>query len=193
MSEFRVVFICTGNIFRSAIAEAVFRAATEGLPVEVSSAGTLDLGGASAHTEAIQLAPRFGIDLSAHRSRCLTGVDLGEADLVVGFERAHVAAAVVESGADRARTFTLPELTGLLDTVPPTEGEPVEAARAAVERASAQRVESWSLPEIADPLGGSSAVFTESATLVAELTARLADQLFPQASAVAGREVPRSA
>ena len=41
--EFKVIFICTGNQARSAIAESYFRSATKGLPVTASSAGLLEL------------------------------------------------------------------------------------------------------------------------------------------------------
>ena len=42
---FHVVFICTGNRFRSVLAEHRLRQATSGLPVRVSSFGTLDDSG----------------------------------------------------------------------------------------------------------------------------------------------------
>jgi protein-tyrosine-phosphatase len=42
--SFDVVFICTGNRFRSAIAEGLMRRLTEGIAVQTTSAGTLDLG-----------------------------------------------------------------------------------------------------------------------------------------------------
>ena len=54
-----------------------------------------------------------GIDVAAHRSRLLDSI--AAADLVVGFERIHVAAAVVDGGAQRDRVFTLPELVPLLE------------------------------------------------------------------------------
>jgi hypothetical protein len=41
-ASFEVVFVCTGNRFRSPLAAALFGRATAGLPVSVSSRGTLD-------------------------------------------------------------------------------------------------------------------------------------------------------
>jgi protein-tyrosine phosphatase len=187
MNEFELVFVCTGNIFRSAIAEAVFRERTRGLPVRVSSAGTLDLGSAPAHEEALSLSEGLGVDLSAHRSRCFVDVDLRGADLVVGFERMHVARAVVDAGVDRGKAFTLPELTELLrSAAPPEADEPVERARGLVRAAAALRSADDALPEIADPIGGSSAVFAGTADHVAALARELAQELFaPQLSASA--------
>lgn len=180
MNELDVVFVCTGNIFRSAIAEAVFRERTRGRPVRVSSAGTLDLGSVPAHEEALALAGALGVDLAPHRARCLANVDVRGADLVVGFERLHVATAVVDGGAQRARTFTLPELVELLHRVEPDdEPDPAERARALVRRASELRSADDQLPEIADPIGGTRDVFAETGRRVAALTARLAETLFP--------------
>jgi protein-tyrosine phosphatase len=183
MSEFDVVFICTGNVFRSALAEAVFRARIAGFPARASSAGTLDLGDVPAHAEAIAIAPELGIDLSEHRARCVAHVDLDEADLVLGFERSHVAAAVVDAGAARDRTFTLPELVELLDRVPaPAEGDPAERARALVAAASAQRLPGAGFPEIPDPIGKPRPVFAATAREVADLTAAVAEALFPEST-----------
>ncbi len=48
-----------------------------------------------------------------HRAVALGRGEFGGADLVLGFEQYHVAAAVVDGGAARSRTFTLPELVEL--------------------------------------------------------------------------------
>ena len=112
---FDVVFICTGNRFRSAIGEGLMRRLTEGLPVRTTSAGTLDLGPVGALPEALELGPSLDLDLNEHRARCVSNVDLSDADLVLGFEYHHLAAAVTEGGARRERAFTLPELVTLLE------------------------------------------------------------------------------
>jgi protein-tyrosine phosphatase len=180
MNDFDVVFICTGNVFRSALAEAIFGTLTQGNPVRVSSAGTLDLGGAPAHAEAIAVAPDLGVDLYAHRARAVAHVDLSDTDLVLGFERGHVAAAVVDAGAPRERTFTLPELVELLDAVRAQGGtDSAERARALVAAAAAQRLPGAPFPEIADPIGKSRKVFAATAREVADLTSALAEKLFP--------------
>jgi protein-tyrosine-phosphatase len=128
----------------------VFAAETEGLPVEVSSLGTLDLGPVPALPEAVTLAEELGLDLSSHSARQLG--DLREHDLVVGFERKHVIAAVVDAGAAVERTFTLPELVELLHrlSAPPAD------ARGRIAGAHAARPPNFRkgpLPEIRDPLG----------------------------------------
>jgi len=53
-AAFRIDFVCTGNRFRSPLAAELLRRAIGGLPVEVASVGTLDLGPLSALPEAME-------------------------------------------------------------------------------------------------------------------------------------------
>jgi protein-tyrosine phosphatase len=179
--EFDLVVICSGNRFRSPIAEGILRGATDGLPVRVRSFGTLDLAPSQALPEALELAPSLGIDLTSHRSRPLTGEDLSSADLVVGFERIHLSRAVLDAGAPRERAFLLTELVDRLEGVTLPEGlGPVERARAAIRKADeARTADRRAVPkEIADPIGGPRAGFRTSADDVSRLTQRLVDLLF---------------
>lgn len=181
--RFRVVFVCTGNRFRSPLAAALLRHAAGDALVEVSSVGTLELDRVGSLPEAAEAAMRFGVDLSGHRTRSLATTSLRDADLVVGFERAHVVAAVVDGGAARDRTFTLPELTELLGRIlAPSSDEPVARAREAVRRAACARPEDdrnlMSVSELADPLGRSRHEQAEIADRVRELVEYLRTGLF---------------
>lgn len=183
-AAFDVVFICTGNRFRSAIAEALLTQLTEGLPVRASSAGTLDLGPAAVLPEALELAPALGIDLTAHRARCIRDVDFRDADLVLGFELIHLATAVVDCGAPRDRSFTLPELVALLpaSASAAADGDLVAHAREAVRGAHERRDSDGRRLELADPLGGSPELFRQTAAEIRVLTERLAAALFRRAA-----------
>ena len=178
--DFDVVVICSGNRFRSPIAEAVLRREAEGLPVHVRSFGTMDLPSGHALSEAIELAPGYGLDLVSHRSRPIAGEDLSDADLVIGFEQIHVSTAVVGAGAQRERTFLITELVaGLDESVPPQEDGVVDRARAAVRQADGARKAASRIPqEIADPIGGPSAGYRKTADEVYLLTTRVAERLF---------------
>ncbi|CAN5576337.1 hypothetical protein BH24ACT26_BH24ACT26_13700 [soil metagenome] len=182
---FEILFVCTGNRCRSPIAEGQLRRLAAGLPVEVGSVGLLDLGSAPALPEVLEVAHSAGLDLNAHRARYLNDVDLSEVDLVVGLERSHVAAAVVEANVPYERTFTLKEIVRLLSRVrPPDESEPVARARAMVARAHEQRgAEQGFVPgeDIEDPFGGQRAAYVEMAQTVAELCAALVEGLFGRA------------
>ena len=184
MSEpLRVAFVCTGNRFRSPLAAALFESEAEGLPVEIASLGTLDLGDEPALPEAVALAEGLGLDLTAHRARSVSELELGAYDLVLGFERKHVVASVVDAKAKIERTFTLPELLGLLRGIPgpPLPREPVERARVRIRQAHAARPHGFRnapLPELRDPLGLSPAEQRETARELSEQVTELADDLF---------------
>jgi protein-tyrosine phosphatase len=184
LSDFRVAFVCTGNRFRSPLAAAVFRREAEqlGVSVDVESFGLLELDGSPVLGEALELGNGFGVDLASHRSRALQRDALEDADLVVGFERVHVAAAVVDAGARREVTYTLPELVSLLAQVPQRASEPAAAgARELVLAASSQQADAESLPdvpELADPLGQPYRRQQELAVRLADLTQTLARRLF---------------
>ena len=195
---FRIVVVCTGNRFRSPLAEAFIRRLTAGLPVEVSSRGALDLDGAPPLENAVEGAAKLGVDISGHRARCLAGTDLREVDLVLGFERAHVSRAVVDYGAPREKTFTLPELVELLAALPAADPDargPVERARAVVEQAGRYRRPFGArLPELADPLRASDRVQRDTVGRLYDASAALVRHLFgaEAARAAENRTIARS-
>ena len=116
-ATFDVVFICTGNQARSALAAALLTPLVAGLDVSVRSRGTQG-GGDPALPFAIAAAESVGIDLGSHRSVPLAPGELSGSDLVIGFEPYHIAAGVVDGQAVRGRTFLLRELVDLVAAVP---------------------------------------------------------------------------
>lgn len=189
---FHVVFVCTGNRFRSVLAEHRLRQLTNGLPVHVSSFGTLDDPGVPALADAIELGAAAGLDLGGHRSRALLGEDLRGVDLVVGFERNHVASAVVEASAAREKTFGAYELVELLARIESPDGRSLpERARNAVARANAARNESQRpFRELADPVGRGRSVAAETARQVGDQTVRIAFGLFGDRPATESTDLP---
>jgi protein-tyrosine phosphatase len=187
---FEILFVCTGNRCRSPLAEEQLRRLAAGLPVSVGSVGLLDLGSAPALPEVLEVARSVGLDLSSHRSRHLAGVDLSGVDLVLGLERSHVAAVVVEANVPYDKAFTLKEIVRLLTGVrASSEGDPEERARALVRSAHERRRAEPSFvagEDIEDPFGGPRSGYVEMAGTVAELCRSLMTRLFP-ASTPAGR------
>jgi protein-tyrosine-phosphatase len=88
----RVLFVCTGNLCRSPMAEALARHEADklGLELTVASAGTMDLGPRPAEAQAIAVCREIGVDLSTHVSREVTREAL-DVDYVWVMERAHAA------------------------------------------------------------------------------------------------------
>jgi protein-tyrosine phosphatase len=188
---FEILFVCTGNRCRSPIAEEQLRQLSKGLPVKVGSVGLLDLGLAPALPEVLEVGRSVGLDLSSHRARHLASVDLSNVDLLVGLERSHVAAAVVEAEVPYEKAFTLKEIVRLLRSVdPPREAsDSVQRARALVRAAHELRQKDTAFvpgEDIEDPFGGPRQAYVEMAHTVGELCRALIGALFQHRDSVAG-------
>ncbi len=84
-----MLFVCTGNIFRSLTAEHALRQAVQARPeVHVSSAGTDDYPHVVRPNVREYLRSR-GFDVSAHRRRTLTAPILKDATLVIAMSTDH--------------------------------------------------------------------------------------------------------
>ncbi|QPE04486.1 low molecular weight phosphotyrosine protein phosphatase [Microbacterium schleiferi] len=94
VEPFRVVFVCTGNICRSPMAEVVFRALADsagvGDRVVSTSAGTGDWHvGERADERTLDALSRRGYDGARHRARQFGMADFSRSDLVVALDRSH--------------------------------------------------------------------------------------------------------
>ncbi|MXW56517.1 MAG: low molecular weight phosphatase family protein [Gemmatimonadales bacterium] len=91
-----LLFVCTGNICRSPLAEVIARAEAEArgwAEVSCVSAGTFAFPGQPASGPGVAVAAAHGLDLAAHASQELSLELLEWADLVIGMEASHAGAA----------------------------------------------------------------------------------------------------
>jgi len=87
----RILFVCSGNLCRSFMAERIFRKQLKKQALHhvlAASACLLDLGGAGADPHAVAILREKGIDGSRHRSRTLSAEMVTGADLVLVMEEA---------------------------------------------------------------------------------------------------------
>lgn len=90
-----ILFVCLGNICRSPAAEGVMRgmAAAQGVEIALDSAGTGDWHvGRPPHPPMVAAARARGWDLSALRARQIAPADFHRFDLILGMDRANLAA-----------------------------------------------------------------------------------------------------
>lgn len=177
---FEVAFVCTGNRARSALSEALYRRYADGFDTRVRSFGTLDVGGALALDHAVDAGRRLGVDLSAHTAVALSNGVLAEADLVLGFEPHHVAAAVIDGAALPDRVFLLREFAELIEAGSRADSS-AQHARSEVLAAHASRATPSSSAArfvIADPVGRSSSVMYATAVEIEALVRRIVWGLF---------------
>lgn len=94
VSDFlRIVFVCSGNICRSPMAEALTRSMLEQRDLEaaVISAGTLNLVGRTPADHAVQALDEIDVELSGHASQGVNRNLMRHADYIVAMAPRHVA------------------------------------------------------------------------------------------------------
>ena len=135
-APFVVLFVCTGNICRSPMAEVLFgdrlersirsswpkgAAGAEALwagskPFTMRSAGTAVDSALEQPAEVAEQLQRLGAPLVPHATRALTAELLEDVDLVIGMTREHRRAAVKLAPRLVTKAFTLVEYARIVDS-----------------------------------------------------------------------------
>ena len=128
-----ILFVCTGNVCRSPMAEGLFRHAVRGRgSYRVLSAGLGAMEGQPPSHHAVQAVRELGIDISNQRSRMLTPELVQAADFIFGMTHSHIDTVALLYPQAAEKTFLAREFDETLD---------------------------WYEKDICDPIGGSFEVY----------------------------------
>lgn len=118
----RVLFVCSGNINRSAFAEAYLRKKLSDTgTVEIRSAGVLDQAGRPSPTVAVETARTFDVSLASHRSQALTPELAAWADVIFCMDRSNEVALLAIAPTARGKTHLLSEVSDGRDISDPDQ------------------------------------------------------------------------
>lgn len=130
-----ILFVCTGNQFRSPIAAEAFREqlVRDGRSTQwiVNSAGTWTSNGLRAPGDAARLASSFGVNIESHSTRVLDRALLEEVDLILVMETGHKESIQVEFPFTRNKVHLLSQVV---------EGVPYDIPDPASARGEARQI-----------------------------------------------------
>jgi protein-tyrosine-phosphatase len=132
-----ILFVCTGNICRSPMAEGLLRQrlAKAGLATEhrVASAGVWALDGRPASEHAVAVMAAQGIDITGHIAHTVTAEDMARASLILVMSRDHKQVLLNTWPQYAWKVHRLSEMTGKKRDVRDPYGQPTAAYRTAAE------------------------------------------------------------
>jgi glycine hydroxymethyltransferase len=121
-----VLFVCTGNVCRSPMAEGLFRYAVQGRgDYRVLSAGLGAADGQPPSPYAVEAVRELGIDISHQRSRMLTPDLVEAADYILGMTHSHIDTVMLLYPQAAEKTFLLREFDETLDQFEKDISDPI--------------------------------------------------------------------
>ncbi|TFV58287.1 low molecular weight phosphatase family protein [Mycobacterium sp. PS03-16] len=144
-----ILFVCTGNLCRSPIAERLARAYLRQMSgsadVTVSSAGTRAVVSQPMHPYAALVLQRLGGDSADFYARQFTPPMSQDVDLVLTMTRAHRDQVLERAPYQVRRTFTLGEAARLMSDFTVGDIRDLAALR--------PNIDTRNIPDIPDPIG----------------------------------------
>src|SRR5277367_864768 len=121
-----ILFICTGNVCRSPMAEALFRHAVRGRgEFRALSAGIGAVDGQPPTPHSVRAMRELGVDISGQRSRMLTAELVRAADLILGMTHGHVDTVALMYPKLAEKTFLLREFDETLEPYEKDISDPI--------------------------------------------------------------------
>lgn len=150
----KVLFVCTGNICRSPMAERICAgmASDAGVPVEASSAGVGAMNGDPIHPHTAEVLVEHGYDAAGFAARYIRPPMVSEADVVLCLTREHRAACQQLVPVRWKRVFTVVEFAELASAMPGSSLDEIVESRNRIDPNS-------SALDIVDPMGQPKAAF----------------------------------
>jgi protein-tyrosine phosphatase len=159
-----ILFVCTGNICRSPMAERLaiaYGSRAKFHDFSASSAGTHAMRGHPIHPYAARILEKLGGDASHFAARQVTSAVVADADLVVTMTKAHRDHVLALAPRHLHRTFTLCETAKLASDFDARSVADLAACR--------PRLPAHVLLDIPDPIGHDEAFFSTVGVQIADL------------------------
>ena len=127
----KIMFVCSGNTCRSAMAEQLFLKKIKERNLQekfsVSSAGIIGFSNAASPDEVKKvMMDEYGIDITAHRARRVNREDVNEMDLILTMTKGQVIGLLGVNPDSKGKTYPLKEYVGLTGNIDDPFGESLE-------------------------------------------------------------------
>jgi len=121
----KVLFVCTGNTCRSAMAEGMFKSLVKD-EFEVSSAGIYAFEGEPASDEAIEAVKEYRVNIENHRASTLSKDMVKSADVIFCMTSKHKQKIIEQYAEAREKTLTILEAANMDGDIIDPYGMPLE-------------------------------------------------------------------